>query len=88
MDKGYQPTGDKKGTPPTGTSVIEPKPMVTYCLYIKTINGITTHYIYDYQYNYGDLIENYKNALLRGNACIVWDNGVLDVSNIVGIVKQ
>jgi 3-phenylpropionate/cinnamic acid dioxygenase small subunit len=57
---------------------------LNYQLLIKQNGTVYTYYI---QSDY-DLLEKYKEALLMGNGLIVWDKGVIDCSQIVGIIKD
>lgn len=55
-----------------------------YQVIFKSGNGmIGVHYIQTEV----NLIEVYKNALLMGHGQIVWDKGVLDCSQIVGVTR-
>lgn len=57
---------------------------MNFQLLIKQNDTVFTYYIHsDY-----DLLEKYKEALLMGNGLIVWDKGVIDCSQIVGIIKD
>jgi hypothetical protein len=46
--------------------------------------GINTHYIYTNI----DLIEQYKTAIIQGKGYIMWEDGVIDYTKIVGITRQ
>ena len=57
---------------------------LNFQILIKQNGSVFTYYI---QSDY-DLLEKYKEALLMGNGIIVWDKGVIDCSQIVGIIKD
>lgn len=58
--------------------------MDSYNLLVESTHGLTSHFV---QTNI-DLIAQYKDSLLQGKGYVMWEDGVIDYSRIVGITRQ
>jgi hypothetical protein len=56
----------------------------TYNVLVETQHGINTQFIYTNI----NLIEQYKTAIIQGKGYIMWEDGVIDYTKIVGITRQ
>jgi len=55
-----------------------------YQILIKMDNHCSTQYVSTEQ----DLVDQYKSSIIQGKGVIIWEDGVIDCSNIIAILRQ